>query len=519
MKKPAFISSLGRHSINSLGKDLYLEALLKLHDQVKNEGLNSNHFKNLSKNMSYSDLLMRNGLKIGTSLLLKTLESNDLQSIHPDKKLSFTQTNLNRFARSRIFNKVTVHYGSETSGRIINYQKTPNVEIQNKTIFDTEAIMSPSKRKSLNLKSGFNQKNYSFIPNKFGFSRKKFAEIHKKSLEQVRRSRNNLKQVYSCSYYIKNRLKIFNNDKDFNANIEIFLFHIKNRLTPSQLLELSFKTRKNEGNFREKIAGLTGFFPEEQQINVLPYLNSDLNEIINVKTTLSSDIFTESEFMKNNLQLIHKWKRTLSPGSLFELSLTQHLGKGINLNQFIIEEEQGTQFTSVESFSSISKSCLLDNSLMVILNYGEKNCRLIDKSQQLPRNGYSTSSINFEFKTNYKYLGEGNYYEKPCNYKEKRKCDQFESSELKELNQMQEASKFNIDYENIGSSEDQEFYLERAEQIDAMSTSSLDKLKEIYESAKIEEVDQLSEDDHIFANNLTNATDELDSEDLDEFFD
>lgn len=515
MKKPAFISGIGRHSIKSLGKDLAFDQFLKIHNQIKNEGLSASHFKDLSKNMSYGDILMSNGLKIGTALLLKTLESNDLNSVHDSKKLFFTQLNNNRFARSKIFNKVTVHYGSETSKRITNYRNTPNIETQNKMIFDTEVNLNNSSRKDLNLKSGFNQKNYSFIPSRFGLTRGKFYSLHKQSIEKVKKSKTNLKQIFSCSYFVKNELKIFNNDQDFNANVEIFLFHIKNRLSPYELLNASFHTEAKEIS-KNKIAGTNGFFPKDQQINVLPTLsdNKCLKNIINLKTTLSSDVFKDSEFLKNNLKLVNKWKRTLTPGSLFQLNMTQHLGKGINLNKFIIEEEKNK---SIENFLPISRSCLLDNSLLVILNYGERNCRLIDKKYQSPRNGYSTSNINFEFKTTYKYLGEGEFFEQPCTYREKRKSELFESK--LSINEEELNKDFNINYEDIGTLEEQNFYLERSEKLENMTTNDLDKLKELYQSAKIEDVDSLSEDDFIFSKNLTNSTDEIDDdlEDIDLF--
>lgn len=191
IKKPAFISSLGRHSMSSLAKDLSFSLYQEIHDEIKREGFNTSHFKKLSSKLKNGDILANYGLKVGTALLLKTIEGNDLSSVHRGK-LSFAQTNQNRFARSRVFNQVTVHYGKETSQRIVKYKNNPNIEVQKKVIFDTESGLTPKLRKNLNLTNGFNEANYAFLPSDFGLTRKKFKQMHKNSLNLIKRRKNDL---------------------------------------------------------------------------------------------------------------------------------------------------------------------------------------------------------------------------------------------------------------------------------------------------------------------------------------
>jgi hypothetical protein len=64
-----------------------------------------------------------------------------------------------------------------------------------------------------------------------------------------------------------------------------------------------------------------------------PDTNNTKNRIAtNFLTSLKCKL-TDSVCFQDEAIIVHRWQRTLSPGSIWEFNLHHHLGKGIHLNQ------------------------------------------------------------------------------------------------------------------------------------------------------------------------------------------
>ena len=160
-----FVSSVGKHSLNSLGKDLGLNDVLKHANRIK-AGSTSDMLKG-AQGIVNTELLTTIGIKTVTGVLIKMIDNglNSLSNKGKEKVPLLSTDNKTPMGKcTATYRKTNVHLGKKTSKRLLRMQNQPNIDKGYKLLASSDRdYQHHNRRKSLMLESGFNEKGFSFF--------------------------------------------------------------------------------------------------------------------------------------------------------------------------------------------------------------------------------------------------------------------------------------------------------------------------------------------------------------------
>lgn len=486
----AFLSQSGRHNHRSLGKDVGVDKAEKLAKKAFQEGLNVNSHRDLSDVTSnIKSLLEGAGLKFGENVAIKLIDTainhfiNDADSRSPLSELTSSIA-----SNATKYQKTTVHIGKPTTERVKRLINQPLVQYNKKDLVHSlKDYLEHNKRRHLILKSGFNEKGFSFLMEDTYLSVKDFINFYSsnKNLEtNLLKNKSGIHDVYGAIYSTKTEIKFVNELQYHDVFLKLHLVAIKDLYNdPRQLiseitnnkLDSEIKTPKtnlrgaideslktagseflNRSNmpqegkniFKEILKNFSSFrsnesnfgkLPEDQQYSDPAILDKDNRFACSFLSSLNTNLSDSINF-KDRAKIVATWNRVITPKSTWVFDLIQHFGKGLHLNYLYdvksLNEDHPVGYVFVLEY------------------FGDKRATVTDIKTGDKFSGYSPVSLRCEFYNQMSYLAQefddGDLDDIPTVYKSKRNERDFEEgSELSRYFSPDRQSYLHIPVEDI----------------------------------------------------------------------
>ena len=530
---------------------------IKHSEKIKSTS-SENHNEGYNYFQDFTNYFKIGGSKIGEQAVLKIVDAG-IQSITNSLNEQTSLTGLthvsNLGVNTSTITKTVYHIGKPTTTKIKNQLRTPLVEFCNKSLAESSKdYIQHSKRKHLTLKTGFEQKGFSFLLEDTFLRVSDLLTLFGKDKnikQNILKNKNGLRNVYGCLYNTELNLKLSSGIDYYSSYIKIHLIKvtdnhddvrtlvseitnngvhrtpvnknsdedkkdsnlrtklkdqalkftqekteeaIKKSNIPKDLKNFLLKERlKNEGSLRGKASDFGKINDDEQYTEPSPSLLDKTNKFsVNFDTSIRTKL-TDSIQFRDRAKIIHTWHKILTPGSIWDFNLIQHFGQGIHLNYlYDIENLNNDHPVSY---------CI------VIEHFGDRKAKLIRKKDNDVFFGYGPSRLRVEFKHSVKYLGIqkddalDSMDPTPCVYKTKKNDNDFEErSSFYDLFTPDREPRFNVNFESIQMIEDnkltgktKDFLLQYDETV-IPSDNLLDALKENYQNRGFKG-DHLTEDD------------------------
>ena len=204
---------------------------------------------------------------------------------------------------------------------------------------------------------------------------------------------------------------------------------------------------------------------------------------VHLDTALNTKIERTDAF-RHRAQIVKTWVRELKENDQFHLTLHEHLGDGIYLNQLEeIKEEYGNS-----PF----------NYFFIVEYFGDRRATITRNKDGDSFHGYSPAALSYRLKQEIHYVMNQNDPDIPIVLKFSEKDGNFETKELMEMFCPTRESPFNVDYDNIkingkkNENKNPEFTLDFAS--DIVSTTLVSDLTNILEDLGIPEPGTQPED-------------------------
>ena len=481
IKKGAEVASkIGRHTEQSLGKDAKLNEFIK---QAHSTGSMGSKFTAASK-LFANIQTMTQGLHL-LNRMHAGLVNNGSESVTnlEDEQVPFLSESEARSLGNNTaqYIKINTHIGIRTKGKLKKIKNNSAfIETDTKILCDSQSdYISSGKRSQLNIKSGFNEKNFTFFLEDTYMSVKNYYELFNvKNRFEKDIKKNKGREYWGGALKTKNQFKLKNRIDYFSCHVKIHLLKITDlEYDIKMLLNESIHT-KNSTTFNSP-----GKIPKNFQ---LTYPNFSNNNKINCQflTTLNCSLKDSSKFLER-CKIVKTWSRTLSPGSILEFNLTHHLGSGISINKIVdlvdiakSDETKISQDFVEETFDTIEKttnqtttktlkeqlnkltSGKFAKSNSNILNHpsgyifaietvGDRRASIVNEKNDV-FSGYSPTKLNFEFKTELSYVCDQENEDELLVYVKKNKDRQFnETSDFPEIFYPDREDKFHVKFDEI----------------------------------------------------------------------
>lgn len=294
-----------------------------------------------------------------------------------------------------------------------------------------------------------------------------------------------------------NNKKLLNNIKR-TMNLGSYFEDLKDNNIFEPNLEMRERLRKLERIIQKTSDGNNGKIAEDEQYTDPKYTDKQNKITISFETSLKTKL-TDSLTFNQKAKIVQSWYKTLTPGSIWEFNLEQHLGNGILLNHLVDLSYRNKEHPAGYIF--------------VIEQFGDRRGkvrRLEDGDLFL---GYSPSSINFEFYHKLGYLTEHSFdsidNSQGLVYRKKKREEDFDETESlfqKEFCPDRE-SKFNLDFNDIhmgGAKKNYKYSLEYDSNI-FDNTNPLDEtIKNVFESFGFDR-ENVTENDFNLLKNMANS--------------
>ena len=488
--KAAFVSSIGRHTPISLGKDTKIHEFCK---EVKER--TSSHtalFEGASSFLGNIEKVAR-GVKIGQDIHTLLTDNGHNPLINSDSSLvpmlgQNSQRSLGKNGAQ--YYKIHTHIGKKTSSKINKLASSAHIIKRSKCLSDSLSdYLTEEKRRQLNLQCGFNEKGYAFLLEDTYLSVNdyyKLFELKKRFKKELQKNIDGVTDIYGCVTKTHNRIKLRNRMDFYSMNIKIHLIKImSNEKSVRDLVEEIVPNKVGTG--RDKCGRIPSDFMYDD-----PDIEDPLNTICTDFTThLSCDLNQSSRF-KEHAKVIKTWSRSLQAGSILEFNLTTHLGKGIHLNRIYNEFEDyevdarksiqtmatekisifdfnKTNITDIDELAEkarkvVSQIKMLERKTnkkknehptgyVLALEYvGDRRACIARNKDHALFEGYSPCNLSLEFQTNLTYLTEEEKSEELLVYRKvkgERNFDEDNEKTLKELFCPDRLERLHIDYPSI----------------------------------------------------------------------
>lgn len=474
----AFVTKAGMHNKNlgNFAKDVGLETLKQVMNdrEVNLEG----KFETVSKTLRILDLVNKGMVFLNGNNAGSTPNSNNpLVNNESDQIPYLSNSDSNKLALTSLYLKINTHIGYKTRGRLKRIENNgPFIERVNKVTSSSEDdYQSSTKRKQLTLKSGFNQKLFTFFLEDTYFSCKDYYElfeIKRRFQTELKKNKSGKKEIYGGALKTKHQLKFKNRMDYYTCHIQIHLIKIIDDETDVRSLIREITTNQESLEFSDN-----GKIPRDFQLSD-PDLN-EKNKISSSFSTLLNCKLNDSSKFQERCRIVKSWSRSLNPGSILEFNLTHHLGKGINLNRILdmVEESndkndisyidtfldeienQKNLRSSKKGITELKKKLLNKFANKNILEHptgyifvseivGDRRASITNKQGDY-FSGYSPIFTSYEFKTQITYLEE-DQNEEAFVFKRSKKEQNFkEGSIFEEIFYPDRENKFQVNFHDI----------------------------------------------------------------------
>ena len=474
----SFVSSLGRHTPKSLGKDLNVNSFCK---NLKNNKLDG-ALKFSKANEFLSNL---NDLSRGIGVL-KDIHSGLIDNGYEGASngehgsIPFTSKSEDSSLgkNDARYYKTHIHVGKPSHGRIKNIQSGAFVEtIERLTCSSSEDYLNHKDRNKLNFKCGFNEKGFAFLMEDTYFSIKDFYDlfrIKKNYQKELESNDDGKKDIYGCVLNTKHKFKLKNRMEYFTGHIKIHLIKILDLETDvRELIEEITHNSKTES------VDKSGKIPVNQQYSD-PDLSTKENKLsIDFVSSLNCNLKLSTRF-KERAKIVKSWSRTLGPGSIWEFNLTHHYGRGIHLNKIYDIEKRKEKskdpnqldiifdtLTETKNQTSVKKikEMIAENlpkskkktsehpvGYVFCLEFvGDRRASIVNKQNDY-FSGYSPCHFSMEFDTKIKFLTNDQDEEDLLVYKRNRQDKNFnEDSEFPDIFYPDRQPSFHVSFDEISN--------------------------------------------------------------------
>ena len=200
-----------------------------------------------------------------------------------------------------------------------------------------------------------------------------------------------------------------------------------------------FNIIKDKSTFRGSDYGK---LPEDKQYSD-PVVTDELNKFsIKFLASLNTKL-TDSVQFKDRAKIVHTWTKRLTPKSIWDFKLENHLGKGIHLNYLFDVAALNREHPSGYIF--------------VLESFGDKRGKIVRTEDNDFFSGYSPSRLAIEFTHKLGYLAKDTEMDEPIPtvYRQKSLEEDFqEQSDYDQEYTPNRSEAFHIDFEDIQLLED-----------------------------------------------------------------
>lgn len=360
--------------------------------------------------------------------------------------------------------KYNVHLGKDTSSKIKKLADGPYIEKIKRLTADTNRdYLDQSKRKLLTLRTGFQEKGFTFLLDDTFFSIGDWYKIFKidtKYGDELKNNHEGTRDIYGCILKTRHKFKIKSRLDFYNMFLKIHLVKINDINT--DVRELISQTTHNKYSFDK-----AGKIPIDQQ-----YTDPDFdpkNRFASSFLTTPNCRINKSTRFQERAKIVKTWTQILTPGSILEFNVIHHFGRGLHLNKiYDLQMLTDTYLSKSEILSDISKSILditnptnpsnftnITNTSIIeniqeivdshirslknnkklsehptgyifLLEYiGDRRCSVLDTKTKLYYDGYGPVDFTLDFETEYSYLANQDDEDTPLVYKRIRQEESF----------------------------------------------------------------------------------------------
>ena len=231
MKKnlSSFTSNFGRHNLRSLGKDLGIHDLLREGPKMAGGNIKAEHFARAADPITRTQTLTDVGIRIGAGVAAKMIENgvNSLTNCLNGKTPLITSNGKTPMGKSSATYQTTkAHTGVPTIERLKRIGFNPNIDYDEKILKSSERdYQNHEKRKNLMLRSGFNEKSYTFFMEDTYFTADDYLKLfkNKERIQDMLTSTKTKTDVYGCIYKTKNMFKFINKLDFYNVSLRLHM--------------------------------------------------------------------------------------------------------------------------------------------------------------------------------------------------------------------------------------------------------------------------------------------------------
>jgi hypothetical protein len=446
----SFLSTLGRHSPISIGKDIGYGELKKIGEALGNNkgNLKTQDFVDAARVVTNHGKLIDLGIKVGTHLVVKAVENGAFSLVNNgiSKSPLVSSSSSSPIGKNNVrIYRTKVHLGKKTSRRLRNMRNLPNVDYVEKLLASSmKDYQSHDKRVNLTVTSGFNRKGFAFLAEDTFLSVKDYSLLYsgknineidlENNLEKIKRKKRRT-DAYTCSYNTQNKFVFRNLLKYYNLNLKVHLLKIKD---PNDDLR-GIVAKITNNNAEKSLISTDDRWKIKEEDQYTDPLISDLKNRITLsfETSLSCQL-ADSKSFKDRVTVVDSWFRQIEPGSIWNFSLKHHLGGGVDLEYLEEMTDKNKEHPSGYVF------------LLEFL--GDPRGRIIRNEDGDSFNGYSPSRIEIEFEHKYSFLYETNEKEEeiPATYGNKKSQEDFdEGTDFEKIFTPDRTSSFNVDTKDI----------------------------------------------------------------------
>lgn len=485
MKKnlSSFVSNYGRHNLKSLGKDLGIHDLLKEATKIGGGNINSENFARAAIPITRTQTLTDVGIRIGAGVAAKMIENgvNSLTNSLNSKVPLLSSNGKTPMGKGTATYQITrAHTGVSTTERLKRIRYTANIDYDEKIIKSSDRdYQGHEKRKNLMLRSGFNEKAYTFFMEDTYFTADDYLKLFKNRdrIEEMLTSTKTKTDLYGCIYKTKNKFKFINKLDFYNVSLRLHMVKLydhnkdvrgliedmtNNKISTNKFDIIDIKKNKNVSESLRKVKkdSIVETIVETKELLKEIYRpntkygkileddqysdpnTKDLNNKISISflTTIKC-LLNDSIRFRDEATIVHTWERTLTPGSIWEFNIENHLGMGVHLNQLYDFDMKNKNHPSAYFF--------------ILEQVGDRKGRIIRNNDKDFFSGYSPTQIHveFDFRMGFLYeLKDGT--EEACIYRHKKSDQDFEENSYYEsvFTPDREPS-FHVDFNDISFNE------------------------------------------------------------------
>jgi len=195
----------------------------------KLQRLTKNNSEYKRKGMVNTDTLINLGIRAGSGVVTKLVENGFNSFANKDNaKVPFISSNQRTQigTKTATYQSTHTHIGIPTTERLKRIRFNPNVDYDEKLISSSDRdYQSHEKRKNLMLRSGFNEKGYTFFMEDTYFTVDDYLTLYNEGnkISNVLANSHSKTDLYGCVYKTRNKFKFMNKFDFYDVNLRLHL--------------------------------------------------------------------------------------------------------------------------------------------------------------------------------------------------------------------------------------------------------------------------------------------------------